>query len=49
VIQGSGRIDSNILKMIEESETPFLEYFSEDSCVKPINEFYNQIFEEIVV
>ena len=49
VIQGSGRIDSNILKMIEESETPFLEYFSEDSCVKPINEFYDQIFEEIVV
>jgi len=49
VIQGSGQIDEEIAKAIEASETPFLEYFSEETCVKPINEFYDQIFEEEVV
>jgi starch synthase len=49
VIQGSGQIDQEIVNAIKASETPFLEYFSEETCVKPINEFYDQIFEEVVV
>lgn len=49
VIQGSSEIDSAIAKEIEASTTPFLEYYSEESCVKPINEFYDQIFEEVAV
>lgn len=49
VIQGSGQIDQEIVKAIQASEIPFLEYFSEETCVKPINEFYDQIFEAVVV
>lgn len=49
VVQGSGEIDEEIAKVIEASEIPFLEYYSEETCVKPMNEFYDQIFEEVVV
>ena len=49
VIQGSSEIDPVFTKTIEESNTAFLEYYPEESCVKPVNEFYDQIFEEIVV
>lgn len=49
VVQGSGDIDEEITKAIEASEIPFLEYYSEETCVKPMNEFYDQIFEEVVV
>ena len=49
VIQGSSEIDPEIAKLIEESNTPSLEYYSEESCVKPVNEFYDQMFEELVV
>ena len=49
VIQGSGQIDQEIVKAIQASEITFLEYFSEETCVKPINEFYDQIFEAVVV
>lgn len=49
VIQGSDDIDPEIKQLIESSNIPFLEYYSEESCVKHVNEFYDQIFEEIVV
>ncbi|WP_027418770.1 glycogen/starch synthase [Crocinitomix catalasitica] len=49
VIQGSENMDASISEYIEKSEIPFLEYYSEETCVKPVNEFYDQIFEEIVV
>ncbi len=49
VIQGSATIDPAVMKVIESSDTPFLEYFSEESCVKSINEFYDQIFEAVAV
>ena len=49
VIQGSGQIDQEIVKAIQASGIPFLEYFSEETCVKPINEFYDKIFEAVVV
>jgi starch synthase len=49
VIQGSETIDAEVAKAIEASTTPSLEYYSEESCVKPVNEFYDQIFEEIAV
>lgn len=49
VVQGSESIDAAITAAIESSEVPFLEYYSEESCVKPVNEFYDQIFEEITV
>jgi starch synthase len=49
VIQGSEEIDEDILSAIQSSDVPFLEYYSEESCVKPVNEFYDQIFEEITV
>lgn len=49
VIQGSEEIDEDLASVIQSSEVPFLEYYSEESCVKPVNEFYDQIFEEITV
>jgi starch synthase len=49
VIQGSEEIDTKLKSMIRASETPFLEYYPEDSCVKPVDEFYDQIIEELVV
>ena len=48
VIQGSESIDADLTSEIKKSGTPFLEYFSEESCVKPIDEFYDQIIEELV-
>jgi starch synthase len=49
VVQGSESIDGAITDAIQSSDVPFLEYYSEESCVKPVNEFYDQIFEEITV
>jgi starch synthase len=49
IVQGSSEIDEKLQKVIEDSNIPFLEYYSEETCVKPMNEFYDQIFEEIVV
>lgn len=49
VVQGSESIDGAITDVIQSSDVPFLEYYSEESCVKPVNEFYDQIFEEITV
>ena len=49
VVQGSEEIDSDVMAAIQASENPFLEYFPEDACVKPIDEFYDQIIEELVV
>lgn len=48
VVQGTESIDNDLISAIQTSGTPFLEYYSEDSCVKPIDEFYDQIIEELV-
>ena len=48
VIQGSESINEDLSKEIEKSGTPFLEYYPEESCVKPVDEFYDQIIEELV-
>jgi len=49
VIQGSPEINEELKAVIRESGIPFLEYFPEESFVKPIDEFYDQIIEELVV
>lgn len=49
IVQGSSEIDTELQTVIDKLDTPFLEYYSEEACVKPMNEFYDQIFEEIVV
>lgn len=48
VIQGSETIDNGLTKAINDSGNPFLEYYPEESCVKPVDEFYDQIIEELV-
>ncbi|UKN00634.1 glycogen/starch synthase [Paracrocinitomix mangrovi] len=48
VVQGSENIHDDLLSEIQTTGTPFLEYFSEESCVKPVDEFYDQIIEELV-
>ena len=48
VVQGSESIDDDLIAEIQTSGTPFLEYYSEESCVKPVDEFYDQIIEELV-
>ena len=48
VIQGSESIEDELTSEIKSSGTPFLEYYSEEACVKPVDEFYDQIIEELV-
>ncbi|MEX1002470.1 MAG: glycogen/starch synthase [Crocinitomicaceae bacterium] len=48
VIQGSESIEDALTAEIQSSGTPFLEYYPEESCVKPVDEFYDQIIEELV-
>lgn len=48
VVQGSPEINTELTKTIESSGIPFLEYYPEESCVKPMDEFYDQIIEELV-
>ena len=48
VIQGSESIDDKLTAAIKDSGNPFLEYYPEESCVKPVDEFYDQIIEELV-
>lgn len=49
VVQGSESIDPALEGAIKDSGTPSLGYFTEDSCVKPVDEFYDQIIGELVV
>ena len=49
VIQGSQKISDELKSLISSSGNPFLEYYPEESFVKPIDEFYDQIIEELVV
>jgi starch synthase len=48
VIQGSEEIDEELSKFMETLETPTLEYYPEESCVKPVDEFYDQVIGELV-
>ena len=48
VIQGSESINDDLTTEIKNSGTPFLEYYSEETCVKPTDEFYDLIIEELV-
>lgn len=48
VIQGSENIDEALKAHMESLNVPTLEYYPEESCVKPIDEFYDQVIEELV-
>lgn len=48
VIQGSEEIDEELSEFMSNLENPTLEYFPEESCVKPVDEFYDQIIGELV-
>lgn len=49
IVQGSAEISPEMTKVIRKAGVPFLEYYSEESFVKPMDEFYDQIIEELVV
>ncbi|MGV6860289.1 MAG: glycogen/starch synthase [Putridiphycobacter sp.] len=48
VIRGSENIDDELEAFINDTDVPSLEYYPEESCVKPIDEFYDQIIGELV-
>ncbi|MEO9533482.1 MAG: glycogen/starch synthase [Crocinitomicaceae bacterium] len=48
VIQGSEEMNGDLATEIKSAGVPFLEYYPEETCVKPIDEFYDQIIEELV-
>ncbi len=48
VIQGSENIDEELSDYMSKLEVPVLEYYSEDTCVKPIDEFYDNLVGELV-
>ena len=48
VNQGSEEIDEELSAFMSTLEVPTLEYFPEESCVKPVDEFYDQIIGELV-
>ncbi len=49
VIQGSENIDEDLVKMLEETETPFLPYSDDqDNLLSGYMEFYNSLLEEKV-
>ena len=49
VVQGSEEVISELLDFAKDKGVPTLEYYSEDSVVKPLDEFYDQIIEEELV
>ena len=49
VIQGSPTISAELKAAIINSGNPFLEYYPEESFVKPVDEFYDQIIEELII
>ena len=49
VVQGSPKISNELSSIIQSSGNPFLEYYPEESFVKPMDEFYDQLIEELVV
>jgi starch synthase len=48
VIKGSPELDDELESYLSELENPTLEYYPEESCVKPVDEFYNQVIGELV-
>jgi starch synthase len=48
VIKGSEKLEDELEDFMETLENPTLEYYPEESCVKPIGEFYDQIIGELV-
>ncbi len=48
VIKGSEKLDDELESYFESLENPTLEYYPEESCVKPVGEFYDQIIGELV-
>lgn len=48
VVLGSPDVSSDLKSVIKKSGIPCLEYYPEDSLVKPVDEFYDQIIEELV-
>jgi len=48
VIKGSEKLDDELETFMDSLETPTLGYYPEESCVKPVGEFYDQIIGELV-
>ncbi|MEZ4923158.1 MAG: glycogen/starch synthase [Crocinitomicaceae bacterium] len=48
VVQGSESVNGELITEVQKVGVPFLGYYPEDSCVKPMDEFYDQIIEELV-
>ena len=48
IVQGSESVDEELIAEVQKVGVPFLGYYPEDTCVKPIDEFYDQIIEELV-
>jgi len=48
IIQGSEEMDAALTAEVKSAGVPFLEYYPEETCVKPTDEFYDQIIEELV-
>ena len=49
VVLGSPDVSAELKTVIRKAGVPCLEYYPEESFVKPIDEFYDQIIEELVV
>lgn len=49
VVQGSEEINADLSSAAQANGTPFLGYYPEENCVKPLDEFYDQIIGELVV
>ena len=48
IVQGSESIHKDLADYIKDLDTPNLEYYPEESCVKPIDEFYDNLVGELV-
>lgn len=48
VVMGSPDVSAELKTVIRKSGVPCLEYYPEESFVKPIDEFYDQLIEELV-
>ena len=48
IIQGSETIDDELAAYMEKLDTPTLEYYPEETSVKPVDEFYDLLVGELV-
>lgn len=48
VVQGSEEIHEDLAAYLKEVDVPTLEYYPEENCVKPVDEFYDLLVGELV-